>query len=444
MSVAGLDLLLLAAGYGVLAGCGLVRRLRDALRLAGLAFVLGFAAVGTLLSFALAAGAGETTWLVVALGLATLAAGAAAARAVRPRDHVSAGERRGRWVALGAAVVGLAYLAWILRSVHAAGASTAWDAWSFWIPKARSIVAFGGLDTGVGGFTSFANPDYPPLLPAFYAAVFRFAGAEHASLLPVQQWLLLAGFLWGAAGLLLRRVPAAVVSVALLLLLLAPDVGGAVADSLADLPLALELGTATVCLGLWLVEREPRLLVPAAVALAGAAMTKKEGTALALLLLAVAALARWSLLALLPLAAVAVAPVASRLAWGAWLSAHHVATSGDYRLSDLVDPGYLSGRWGRLGSSAYRVPQYLFDVGRWEAALPLALLVALLARRRVSAMLLAFVVLALLGLVAIYWISFLPLEFHLATSAARTVLPVVVVGASLLPLVLAEAAARRE
>ena len=41
-----------------------------------------------------------------------------------------------------------------------------WDAWSFWLPKAKSIVYFGGLDTSTGGFTSFANSegwiDIPP------------------------------------------------------------------------------------------------------------------------------------------------------------------------------------------------------------------------------------------------------------------------------------------
>jgi hypothetical protein len=434
-----LDLLLLAAGYGVLVACGLVRRLGDGLRLAGLAFVLGVASMGVLLSLALVLGASESAWLVVALALLLAAAGVVGARLVPAAARGAVRPGRRSWIAVAAAAAGVVYLGWILRTVHAAGTSTVWDAWAFWLPKARTIYWFGGLDSGVGGFTSFANPDYPPLVPAFDAAVFRFAGRPDGALIPVQEWLLLVAFLAGAAGLLLRRLPAAPVALSLLLLLLAPDVGASVGASLGDLPLALLLATAAVCLALWLVEKEPRLLVPAAVALAAAALTKKEGTALAVLLLVVTAVAGHSRRRLLPLLAVAGAPLAARVAWAIWIRVEHVPAVGDYRLGDLADPGYLFARWGRLGASAHRVPGYLFDVGRWGIALPLALLLALLVRRRVGALLLAWVALGLVGLTALYWISFLPLSFHLESSAPRTVLPIVVVGVALLPLLLAEA-----
>jgi hypothetical protein len=444
LSVVALDLLLLAAGFGVLVGGGLVREAADGLRLAGLAFVLGFASLGLLLSLALVLGASESTWLVVALAARVAAAGAASARAVPAAARVTARQPALSWIALGITAVGLVYLGWILRTVHAAGTSTAWDAWSFWLPKARTIYWFGGLDTGVGGFTSFANGDYPPLLPALDAAVFRFAGRPDGALIPVQEWLLLVGFLWGAAGLLVRRLGAVPVAASLLLLLLAPDVGASVGASLGDLPLALLLATAATCLALWLLDEEPRLLVPAAVALGGAALTKKEGATLALLLLVVAAIGRRSIRGLPPLLLVLLPAAVGRIAWAVWLRAHDVPTTADYRLGNLVDPGFLADRSGRLGASAHRLPGYLFDVGRWGIALPVALLLALFVRRRVGAMLLAWVGLGLLGLIALYGISFLPFAFLVESSAARTVLPIVVVGTALLPPLLSEALDRSD
>ena len=57
----------------------------------------------------------------------------------------------------------------LLRRSLGDGAPLQWDAWAFWLPKAKSLLDFGGLDTAVGGFTSFANPGYPPLVPALEA-----------------------------------------------------------------------------------------------------------------------------------------------------------------------------------------------------------------------------------------------------------------------------------
>lgn len=439
LRVAGLDLMLVVAGLGILYGCGLVRSTREAARFAGLAFVLGFAGIGVLLTLALVVGHGPTVPVVVAAGAALAVAGAALGRrkgAVHVEDPPR--PRQTSWIAVGALAVGAVYLAWILRTLHAQGGTTAWDAWGFWIPKAKALYFFGGLDTGVGGFTSLANPDYPPLLPAFDAAVFHFAGRPDATLLPVQEWLLSAAFLWGLGALLWRRIAPPLLAVALLLMLLMPEFGGAIGLCLGDLPLSILLGTAAVALALWLLESEPPYLLVAAVALAGAAVTKKEGLVLALLLVVVTGVARRSRQRLAPLVVVGLVALAATLPWRLWVRAHHIPANADYRLSNLLDPGFLSGRWGRLGTSADRVPQYLFDLGRWELVLPLALLAGLVVRRRVGTMVVAFTALALLGLIAIYWISFLPIEFHLESSANRTVMPIVVVGGALLPLLLAE------
>ncbi|HXR12548.1 MAG TPA: hypothetical protein VN770_09650 [Gaiellaceae bacterium] len=440
--IGSLDLLLLAAGLGVLVAAGFVASVRDALRLAGLAFVVGFALVGALLSFVLPLGAPMSVGLVLAAAALPVAAAivvrsrSASTLETRPATRVA---RAGRIVVGVAAVAVLGYLAVLLRAVHAEGSSNAWDAWTFWIPKAKTIFYFHGLDAGPGGITSYANPEYPPLLPAMDASVFQFAGRAQATLLPVQEWLLAAAFIWGLAGLFWRRVPTTVLAVSLALLLFMPDIGGTVGQSLADLPLSLLLGTAAACLALWLVERSGRYLVPAAFLLAAAAATKKEGLGLAVVLLVATAVAARSPRRSIPLLAPAGAAIAAVVPWDVWLRTNHVVTSGTYRLADVFDPHFLAGRWGRLGTSADRVPQYLFDVGRWELVLPLALLAALLVVRRSpgpALLVIVSTVLGLLGLIGIYWISFLPLEFHLDTSATRTVMPFVVVGGSLLPLLL--------
>jgi hypothetical protein len=38
------------------------------------------------------------------------------------------------------------------------------DAWSFWVPKAKAIYLFGGLDRQL--FHDLPGPSYPPLVPA--------------------------------------------------------------------------------------------------------------------------------------------------------------------------------------------------------------------------------------------------------------------------------------
>ena len=53
-------------------------------------------------------------------------------------------------------------VALLVRSVEPTGVLHP-DVWNQWLPKAKILYFFGGLDTGPGGFTSQFNPDYPPL-----------------------------------------------------------------------------------------------------------------------------------------------------------------------------------------------------------------------------------------------------------------------------------------
>ena len=151
IGLAALDALLLVAGLAALHGLGLVRGARDALRHAGLALVTGWAAAGIVLATALVLGATPDPWLVAATAVAIAACGVLLGRRVPscPMRHV--GEiGPASWVAVAAAAVLVVQLAALLRRALNAGAPIEWDAWAFWLPKARSIVEFGGLDTAEG------------------------------------------------------------------------------------------------------------------------------------------------------------------------------------------------------------------------------------------------------------------------------------------------------
>ena len=50
------------------------------------------------------------------------------------------------------------------------------DAWSFWVPKAKAIYFFGGLDEEF--FTELPGASYPLLVPVLDAAAFHAMGAR--------------------------------------------------------------------------------------------------------------------------------------------------------------------------------------------------------------------------------------------------------------------------
>jgi hypothetical protein len=442
-----LDCLLLATGASVLFALGLLRG-RSGWRLAGLAFLVGWACFGVLDSLALVAGLAVTVPEAVVLCAALSVAAAANYRRIPAARPALALEEQSPWLrllGLGAAALLAAYLVALLVQALVAPADPFWDSWAFWLPKAKSIYFFGGLDTGPGAFTSFANRDYPPLLPGMDATAFHFMGGVHPAALPVQGWALAAAFVAAVAALLGRRVPAGILWPSLATIVVMPRFAHYALSALADAPLALMLGLAAVCAALWLLDGDRRHAALCGVFLAASALLKNEGLLFGLFLvlaLGVAVLfetrTRWR--TVLALAAV---PLLAILPWKIWLGANGEPTSSPYyRFSDLLHPGYLAGRAHRLGTAVYDLPQYLLAPHRWLLTVPLAVAAAVLvARRRPGLALLpvGFVVLALLGTATIYWISSIPVDWYIATSAERVVLSMVVVAGALFPLLLAEA-----
>jgi hypothetical protein len=447
LGLLGLDCLLLATGACVLYATGLLQDRGSALRLAGLAFVVGWAAYGVVASLALIVGFDLTTIESVVLCVLISVAAVVIGRRVPPAPRSVGPPAGSGWLhrlGIAGAAVLVAYLVALLIEAFVSPADVSWDVWAFWLPKAKAIYYFGGLDTGLGGFTHFASRDYPPLLPGVDATAFHFMGAARPAALPVQEWVLGTAFVGAAGALLVRRAPAGLVWPVLAMLLLMPGFGGNFLSSLADQPVAIALTLAALCAVLWLLEDGLPYLSLCGILLAAAALMKNEGLLFGLVVvlsLGVAVLVedrrRWR-----PVAILAALPLLAIVPWKIWLAANGQPTSSDYYAwSSFLHPLRLVERTGRLGTALSELPQYVLSPSRWLLTVPLVLAAAALVFRRRRALALfpvVYEVLAFLGLAAIYWIGTLPLDFWISTSAERIAVSLVVVPGVLLPLLLAE------
>lgn len=347
-------------------------------------------------------------------------------------------------VMAAAATVALAALAALAVSVR-----TNWipdyDAFSFWLPRANIIAYHDSIWLGNDGWGSLDHPEYPPLAPTMYAVAFDFAGGRYPALLSFEQTLLGLAFVAAALALLDRCTPRWLSFPSLALLLVAPGFFRRLESLLPDQTLAYLVALGALACMLWLHERRGAWLALAVGLLAAASLTKSEGVTytflLALIVAGGAALRRdWRTtrpaLALL-LAVVAIEP------WRIWLADNGLPTSDtDYHLSDLLQPGYLADHAGRLPPALDGVIDALFRASSWFVLLPLVLFALVAIARRAplhAAASATWLVLATLGLVSVYWIGqFVPNseadELH--TSAYRVSATIVIVAASVLPLML--------
>jgi hypothetical protein len=444
LGLAALDVLELGAGYGLLYGLGFVRSGRGALRSLGLAFFTGWAALGVALAIGISLGLDpdvpRTLGVAFAIAIAGIACrgfrGPVAMPPARSSTHPAA-----RALAIsGAAVLGIA-----LASAFVAGAAspadTNWDVWAFWVPKAEAIYYFHGLDTGLGGYLTYAHANYPPLTPATTAATFHLMGGVHPSLLPLQQCLVGVAFITSIVLLLRQRVPDWLLFPTLAMLVLAPEFWTRIPVVLPDQSTGYLLAAAAVLCVLWILERRNILLAPAVVFLGAAAMTKSEGFLLGLLLAlltSAAALARYRT-RVTPALALLLGPAAV-LPWFHWLTTHDRSLSaGDYDWHKVFDPSYLSARTDRLHLAVGQLAHFALAFGFWSLVAPLVLLACVLAVRTapaVAAVIALWLTLAFAGLVTTYWIGVPEIHWYIATSAERVVATLPLVAGTLLPLLL--------
>jgi len=380
-ALAGLALLNLLF---LLSGAGLLWFVRgweswvDFARLAGLAYLTGVACVGSAWALLLIVGVPFSSWLVVALPAAVGLIGLIGGHILGRHRPVlgSIGTRGGLVItALGIAAAGL-LLEGSFRSARLSGLQ-AWDAWSFWIPKAKAIYFFGGLDEQF--FTTLPGASYPPFVPALDAAAFHLMGGVDVVTLHVQFWLVGVGFIWALAGLLSERVPSWMLWPFVLLLLVAPRIGGRLSIPEADLLLDFFFVVASVLVVFWILDGATWRLVLATIMLCGMVLTKREGLLLGALLVAAALLAsarqwRTTWPALGASAAVVVVVAAP---WRIWYVTHDLAGEGPSE--GFIQRDNLEWLW----PSVHRALDVLWDTGYWSLIVPLAvgaLILAALAR----------------------------------------------------------------
>jgi len=377
-AVAALNALYLAVGASLLWVVRSAGTWIDVVRLLGLAYVVGLVLTGLAWSFLLIAGVPFS--LAVVLGVPILVTAGLLALGRARRRSLPTGARVDGGSSLVVTAVGVAaagvLLEALLRSARLSGLYW-FDGWSFWIPKAKAIYFFGGLDEQF--FTELPGASYPILVPALDAAVFHVVGSADVLALHFQYWLFALGFVWALAGLLSERVPAWILWPCVLLLLVAPRIGRRFQVTEADLFLDYLFVLAAVLVAFWIVDGGRWRLLVAALLLCAIVNTKREGLLLATVLLAAALIAtsrrwraRWPAIGIVALVAVAAA-----VPWRLWYVSRDVE-------GESGSQGLIRGD-GRdlLWPSVRRSLDVLWDPGYWNLIVPVfigALAVAALAR----------------------------------------------------------------
>jgi hypothetical protein len=400
----------LAAGYALL---GPARRSPS---WAGVALLVGAGSVGTLVFFAAILGLHASLPVAATVTTAVVVVGFLFWR--RNPAEVPPSQGRRPIDSLTAAAFG------VIAAVCAVGVvggfrSAPWldDVWGIWLPKGLALWHH-GLDERLfvpnGEYVTFGVPDYPLWWSVVTSLDVQAVGGLDVRVVCAQLALLTVAFVGAVARLLWDCVRPQVLAGSLLLLVLSPELWRHVQGGVADLPLAIYLALAVVAAARWLQTREPFLLGLAGLALAVALQVKTEALVEVAALVVVGALFARRLL-WLGLALVAALP------WLAWRWLHDVPSRAELDLT----------RVERVPDAARAVAEHLFDPAEWLVIVPLAILLAVVARKPKA--LLAPGALLAVVLVA-YWIDRDEIGYVLATSAYRVIDPVVLSAAVLIPL----------
>jgi hypothetical protein len=343
--------------------------------------------------------------------------------------------------AAGVALVGLLLEAFFraarLQSLQA------FDAWAFWVPKAKAIYFFGGLDEQV--FTTSPGPTYPPLVPILDAAAFHAMGAADTVTFHLQYWFVVLGAVAAIGGCLYRRVPAWLLWPPLLLVLVAPRFGERLLTPQGDVLVDVFFVVGALMLSLWLLDWHGWRLAAVALLFAAATLTKREGLLFAAVAIGVALAASWPRRrAAWPwLGAVAAFVVAAAIPWRLWYRSREIAGE--------VPPDLgVSAAFDRAVDSLRLSLDVLFETALWSIV-PVVLLIAIGAAfawgdRRLAAFFGGLVALLVLGGA---WVTYsyatLPITANEAVNPiVRYTGSIVLLGAVAIPLLLASTWARRE
>lgn len=427
---------LLCAGAPVLWAMRGFRTWGAVLRLAGLAYLIGVALFGTLWTELLVVGVpfGSVGIVVSLAAIAGAGVVAGVIRGVeRPRSLPRPGLSPASLIvtAVGVALTGLLLEAFF-RSARLQSLQS-YDAWSFWVPKAKAIYFFGDLDQQV--FTTTVGQSYPPLVPILDAASFHAMGAADTVSFHLQYWFLAVGAVAAVAGCLCRHVRPWLLWPPLLLVLAVPRFGERLLAPQADTLVDVLFVVATLLLALWLRDGRGWRLAVATTLLAGATLTKREGLlfaacALGLALVAGARRRVWWY----PLAAGLVV-VAVAVPWRLWYRNLGIGGEGP--------PGAgLEGSIGRAADALRLSFDVLFDTSLWSV-LPVVVVIAIGVALAAGDRLVAAYSATLLSLVFVggAWVTFSFAELPISADEAvnpivRYTGAIVLLGAALVPLLL--------
>jgi hypothetical protein len=450
-----------------------------ALELSGLLIAnAAYAIVGT----AALAGLGYLTWarlgLVLPLGLVLVAIPASYAAligvpvgltaAVVGALIVVAGCRRAeiwkahlRWppirrpgpsaaVALGLAVV----LAVLLASASRAFAVTPlvdWDGWAVWTAKARLLYADPSIAPQALRSGNYGQAPYPIGLPTVEALGFGAMGQYDGTLIGVQFLLLAAAFPLALWALLRDYARSSVIALAAIAVVGAPQILYQLLTHYADVPLGLFVGLGLAAGAAWLAGPGERwLLVPFVAFLGMAGITKSEGFLFALVgafsLLVVELAARRGRAQLTACALGVGGVLAVILPWRVYCSVYGLSTP-DYDLAHVVDAGYLRDHRDRVSPVVRELWRQLTAQNKWAVlvwVIALALAAGLVAGRwRTLGFAVCWLALSSAGLVVLYWASNLPIASNLDNTSYRTIVSLLVGGASVAPLLVFPRTAKR-
>jgi hypothetical protein len=330
LGLVALSVLYLGVGSCLLWALGVWSSWRRLVRLAGLAYLVGVASLGVLWVLLLVAGVPFGGVAIVASALAVAAGATAVGRRWGRRWPKGWGPRLVLTKLSLISAVGVALTGVLLEALFRAArlqGLVAFDAWTFWIPKAKAIYFFGELDEQF--FTQLHGPTYPPLVPVIDVAAFHAMGSADVVTLHVQYAVFVAAFVLGAAGLLWRHVPGWILWPFLVLTLVAPRTSGQLLTPQADFLLQFFFCAAAIVAALWLLERASWQLPVVCVLLGAAVLSKREGVLLAAVLLVALTVASWDLrrTAWPKIGLVALGVAAAGLPWRLWY--RHQGISGE-------------------------------------------------------------------------------------------------------------------
>lgn len=416
-------------------------RWSDVLRLTGLGYLLGLAAFGVIWTQLLVVGIPLSGWGIVATLLLGAALGCGIAvrlRRPRPARRVDGGRGPLSATAVLVTAVGVALSGLLLEAFFRSArlqSLQAFDAWAFWVPKAKAIYFFGGLDEQV--FTTSPGPTYPPLVPIVDAAAFHAMGSPDTVTFHLQYWVVVVGAVAAIAGCLYRHVPPWFLWPPLLLVLVVPRFGERLLTPQGDVLVDVLFVVGALLVALWLIDWQGWRLACAAVLFAAATLTKREGLLFAGITVAVALLASWTRwrVAWARLALVGAVVVAAAIPWRLWYRSRDIAGEAPPDLG-------VTAAFDRAVDALRLSLDVLFENALWSVV-PLVLVIAVGAAlvwgdRRLATFFGGLVVLLLLGGA---WVTYsyatLPITANEALNPiARYTGSIVVLAAVAIPLLL--------